>query len=143
MPLEGINPAMQKMTYDTVVTALLDAVPECRKTRETELKWWGEAHPPPDPYTVLGFVLRPLVTQLLSESPDKETLRRIFTFYEEMANSQDIEVVNLLQVSELEFLIGKPDLLSRAWTYMGDKTKALARETARTWESEQNLPAEG
>jgi hypothetical protein len=134
---------MKKMTYDTVVTALLNAVPECRKTRETELKWWGEAHPSPDPYTVLGFALRPLVTQLLSESPDEETLRRIFAFYEEMANSQDIEVVNLLQVSELEFLIGKPDLLSRAWRYMGERTKALARETAKIWKSEQDLPAGG
>jgi hypothetical protein len=134
---------MKKMTYDTVVTALLNAVPECRKTREAELKWWGEAHPPPDPYTVLGFALRSLVTQLLSESPDEETLRRVFAFYEEMANSQDIEVVNLLQVSELEFLIGKPDLLSRAWTYMGERTKALTRETAKIWKCEQNLPAGG
>jgi hypothetical protein len=132
---------MQKMTYDTVVTALVDAIPECRKTRATELKWWGEAPPPPDPYTVLGFALRPLLNQLSSESLDEETVRRIFTFYEEMANSQDTEVVNLLQVSELEFLIGKPDLLSRAWRYMGERTKALARETAKIWKSEQNLPA--
>jgi hypothetical protein len=133
---------MQKMTYATVATALVDAVPECRKIGEIELKWWGEAPPSPDPYTVLGFALRPLLTQLLSESPDEEMLRRIFTFYEQMANSQDIEVVNLLWVSELEFLIGKPDLLSRAWRYMGERTKALTRETAKVWRSEQNLPTE-
>jgi len=134
---------MQKVTYGNVVTGLMDSVPECREVYEAELGWWGKEPPLPDPYTVLGFALRPLVTQLSAEKVDEEMLRRIFGFFEDMAGSEDVEVVNLLQVSELEFLVGKPDLLSRAWKYMGEKTKALTKETARIWKSERNLPAEG
>jgi len=131
---------MQDLTYGSVVSALMQAVPECHNTYKAELGWWGAEPPPPDPYTVLGFALRPLLTQLSKDKVDENIFRRIFGFFEQMAKSNDIQVVNLLQVSELEFLVGEPDLLSRAWKYMGERTKALARKTAKIWKCEQNLP---
>ncbi len=76
---------MQRVTYGSIVTALMDAVPECRTTYGAELGWWGKEAPAPDPYTVLGFALRPLVTQLSTGKADEGMLRRIFAFFEEMA----------------------------------------------------------
>ena len=133
---------MRQITYDGVVTALLDTIPEVRNVYDSELRWWGKDPPPPDPYTVFGFALRPVLTHLARTEADEGVLKRVFGFFEEMAGSEDLEVVNLLQVSELEFLVTNPDLLSRAWKYMGERTKALTRETAKTWNSHQNLPAE-
>ena len=50
----------------------------------------------PGPYPLFEEILKPRVTELLQDGADEESLQHIFSFYEEMARSQDEEVVNLL-----------------------------------------------
>ncbi len=132
---------MKQLTYGNVGDALISAVPEIRSRYDEEFATYGDEQP--GQYLVFGLVLNPLLFPILRspEGENEEVLRRVFSFFEEMAHSSDIQVVNLLWVEELEALVAKRDLLARAWKYMGQRTKALARETARIWKSEQNLPA--
>jgi hypothetical protein len=97
----------------------------------------------PGTYPLFEEILKPRAIELLESGADDDSLKRIFSFYEEMARSQDEEVVNLLWKSILEPLASDKKLLATAWKYMGEKTKARAREIAllRGWEG--NLPAEG
>jgi len=130
---------MQSLTFETVNDALVAVVPELREQYQKELQWWkGER---PGPYNIFGYVLNPVLTSLLKgERNDEDTLYRIFRFFEEMATSDNPEVVNLLQVEELETLVAETSLAAAAWKYMGPATKALARETAKIWHWERNLP---
>jgi hypothetical protein len=70
-------------------------------------------------------------------------LKRIFSFYEEMARSSDEEVVNLLWISITEPLVYDKKLIAKAWKYWGEKTKDMAREIAKRLGWEGNLPAGG
>jgi len=140
--LGGTEYHMEELTYDNVGDALLSRVQEIRAQYDEEFA--GYADEQPGRYLVFGLVLNPFLFRLLGSREDEKTevLRRVFNFFEEMAESSDIQVVNLLQVEELEPLVTKRDLLAQAWRYMGKRTKALARETAKIWRSEQNLPVE-
>jgi|GEM_PF-2123093 len=97
----------------------------------------------PGTYPLFEEILKPRVLELLETGADDASLKRIFFFYEEMASTHDEEVVNLLWKSILEPLASDKQLIAKAWKYMGEKTKALAREIAvlRHWEG--NLPVEG
>ena len=63
-------------------------------------------------------------------------------FFEQMARSSDIRVANLLQVEIFERLVREPNRLATAWKFMGPETKKIARDTARIWRCEENLPEE-
>ncbi len=97
----------------------------------------------PGTYPLFEEILKPRVIELLESGADDDSLRRIFSFYDEMARSQDEEVVNLLWKSILEPLASDKELIAKAWKYMGEKTKALAREIAilRGWK--ENITVEG
>ena len=69
-------------------------------------------------------------------------LKRVFNFFEEMARPSDIQVPNLLQVGIFEWLVGDKAKISVAWTYMGQETKKIARDTARIRRCQENLPEE-
>jgi hypothetical protein len=96
----------------------------------------------PGTYPLFEEVLKPRVIELLESGTGDESLKRIFSFYEEMAGSRDEEVVSLLWKSILEPLASEKQLIVAAWKYMGEKTKALAREIAilRGWDA--NLPTD-
>ncbi len=95
----------------------------------------------PGSYPLFEGILKPRVIELLESGTGDDLLKRIFTFYEEMARSQDQEVANLLWKSMLEPLVYEGKLIAEAWKYMGEKTKDQAREiaTRRGWE--ENLPS--
>jgi hypothetical protein len=96
----------------------------------------------PGTYPIFEEILKPCVIELLENGGDDDSIKRILSFYEEMASSQDEEVVNLLWKSILEPLVYDKSLIAKAWKYMGEKTKALAREIARSRGWEENLPAD-
>jgi hypothetical protein len=132
---------MPVLTYDNVVEALIGRFPELGGAYGKWLdSWKGER---PGQYNSWGELVSPYFRDLLKSKRDPNTLKRIFEFFEEMAGSDDVHVVNLLQVEELEFLTAKPELLAYAWEFMGEKTKALTRETAKLWKCERNLPPAG
>jgi hypothetical protein len=62
---------------------------------------------------------------LVEEQPDKARLKRAFTFLEDMASSDDIEVRNLLQVTVLEYLRSWHILQRNSEKLMLPETKKL------------------
>jgi hypothetical protein len=127
---------MSSLTYDHVEQAMKDAVPEVEEHYPSLINW----HPTPGLHTLLNFVLRPVMSSALDTGKDAALLRRIFDFFEEMARSSDLRVVNLLEVEIFERLVGEPERLATAWKFMGEETKNVARRTARMRHCEGNLP---
>ena len=121
---------------------LLLSIPELKPLYDKDAEWQAKVGGRPGQYDVVCYVLKPFLKQLLDSDNDSDLLKRIFVFFEEMARSSDLQVVNLLQVGIFEGLIGERDRLAAAWKYMGEETKAVARRTARTLRFEQNLPKE-
>ena len=59
---------------------------------------------------------------------------------EEMAESADEDVVNLLWMAILEPLVFSRERMSRGWGLMGSRTKELARELAELRGWRDNIP---
>jgi hypothetical protein len=97
----------------------------------------------PGTYPLFEEILKPRVLELLDSGADDDSLKRIFSFYEEMACSQDEEVANLLRKSILEPLASDEKLIASAWKYMGEKTGDTARQITKSRGQENNLPADG
>ena len=128
---------MQAYRKDTIVDSLLTALPEAKNRYET---LQDDIGPDVLPYMIVGLVLKPVVEDALRSDADDALLQRSFAFLEEMARSQDVEVVNLLHVGVFETWVGKPEILATAWKYMGESTKDLAREVAHRLRCGDNLP---
>lgn len=129
---------METITYQSAVEALLKEIPELIPSYSREVEAWQDEKP--GPYIVFEDLVHAVLVPLLRSGRDAEVLRRLFGLFEQMAASQDKEVVNLLWVAELEFLISQSELLRSAWDYMGPRTKALAREAAAVYRCEDTLP---
>jgi hypothetical protein len=128
---------LENLRYSTVVDSLLAAVPEIKQRHDALQEDTG-----PDilPYPTVELVLEPFVKDLLKANPDIELVRRVFAFFEEMAQAQDIEVVNLLYVGIFESWAGDPETLARAWKYMGERTRQIASDAALRLNLGENLP---
>ena len=68
----------------------------------------------PGSYPLFEEILKPRVIELLESGADNDMLKRIFSFYEEMARSSDEEVVNLLWISITEPLVYDKKLIAKA-----------------------------
>ena len=82
------------------------------------------------PHCLFGDLFNPLMVRLL-KSPEQEdtlTARRIFEFYERLAEFGDEETRNLLQVTLLEYLWDDHEVYSRAVEMMGEKTRLINQE---------------
>lgn len=125
------------LKYSAVVDSLLAAVPEIKRQHDADQEAMG-----PDvlPYLTFELVLEPFVKDLLRTKAEDELLRRVFTFLEEMAGAQDIEVVNLLHIAIFEAWAGDRETLARAWKYMGERTKLIAADAAHRLNLGDNLP---
>lgn len=132
----------ETLKYADIDTALVNAIPELKPRLEKEFEWRTKVGGHPRPYDVVLFVLKPLLKELLDKETDSSLLQRIGNFFEQMACSSDLEVVNLLQVGIFEGLVGEPERLSVVWKYMGKETKSVAERTAKIRHCEQNLPAD-
>jgi len=76
--------------------------------------------------------------ELLESDRDQPLLRRLFVFFEDMANSADVKISrDLLGIAIIEPLVYKRDSLRRAWRYFGPKTNELVMAEKR---SRDNLP---
>jgi hypothetical protein len=135
------HPSMTDLKFKEVSNLLLEDFPEFRARYEQGLSWW-QGPEQPGQYVVFGFVLEPVLRELLNAGTDSTLLKRIFGFFETMASSSDIEVVNLLQVGIYESLVSERGRLAAAWIYMGEKTKGVARRIARIRDCEHNLPSD-
>jgi hypothetical protein len=130
------------LNYASVDKELLRAVPELEARYDKETRWQSDVGGKPGQYDIVCFVLKPFLLESLDSSKNSALLLRVFAFFEEMARSSDIEVPNLLQVGIFESLVGQRERLATAWKFMGPETKKIARNTARIWRREENLPEE-
>ena len=128
---------LANLRYRAFVDSLLVAVPEIKRRHDALQEDIG-----PDvlPYPTVELVLEPFVKDLLKANPDIELVRRVFAFFEEMAQAQDVEVVNLLHVGIFEPWAADPETLARAWKYMGERTKQIASDAAHRLNRGENLP---
>ncbi|MGC1188734.1 MAG: hypothetical protein WA871_15220 [Candidatus Acidiferrales bacterium] len=131
---------METIDYQNVNEELLSAIPELASRYEKEAEWRANVGGRPGPYDVICYVLKPLLRHLLDSDNDPALLKRIFSFFEQMARSSDIQVVNLLHVGIFESLIGERDRLVTAWKYMGEESKNVARRAAHARRRDHNLP---
>lgn len=128
------------LNYSNVDKELLAAVPQLEERYKEEAQWQHDVGGKPGQYDVVCFVLKPFLRELLDRDESLNLLQRLFDFFEQMARSSDIQVPNLLQVGIFESLVGEPKRLVTAWKFMGPETKKIARNTARIWRCEENLP---
>lgn len=135
---------MPGFSYEEVISALLAAVPEIKDRYDRSAAWQAEVEvgARPTHYEVVESMLQPLLKDELDMGRNPALLRRVFEFFEQLAGSSDLQVVNLLQVGIFENLVGYRDRLATAWKYMGPETKKIARKTARIFHREKNLPPE-
>jgi hypothetical protein len=129
------------LIYKDIEKVLLTRFPELKEPVEKTFgSYYNLKTETPEAYPVFEDVLQKFLFELLDAGKDNHLLRRIFSFLEGMASSHDKDVVNLLWIAILEPLVIDRDRIRRAWQYMGEKTKNLARESACSGGWQDNLP---
>jgi hypothetical protein len=123
-------------TYKTLNSFLAEAIPEFSPYYEEEVqKRGGHAT-----QYIIFAALNAMVIQALDFGADPPFFTNVFDAFEIMAISQDLEVVNLLQVGFVQDLVRYPKRLATAWDLMGSATQKLTRDMAKVWNREVNLP---
>ncbi len=111
------------MLFDEMNEVLMLKFPELKSLYEEQFSFWGDEIPPQ--HCFYGAVLNNYVSMLLLKHQDQQMIKRIFEFYEELANSNDMEVKNLLQVTLLEYLWDDPIIYNNAIKHMLTETKNI------------------
>jgi hypothetical protein len=112
------------LTYQTVVQSLLEAVPEFRRTSN---EWDADL-----PNEVFGtFALH--LCDAIRRGTDPALVDAGFRFLNEMAESGDEEVVNLLVISVLEILADDQICTDRCNAASGEKVRALLERVVAGW----------
>jgi hypothetical protein len=110
-----------ELTYWNLVDHLLAEVPELRPAYEEELKLWLPDKP--GPHIVFGDLLTPYLIELLEQNTDIETLRRVFSFLEQVAASSNQHVRDVAGASVLDSIGYKHFWKDRALSYAGPCTR--------------------
>lgn len=70
-------------------------------------------------------IFMPTILKLLSENKEQQLLESIFKYFEEIVNSDDLHLINVLSITVLEILGNDKVILEIAKQYMGTKTTVL------------------
>ncbi len=111
------------LTYWNLVDHLLAEVPELRPAYGEELKLWLPDKP--GPHVVYGNLLTPYLIELLEQNTDTATLRRVFSFLEQLAASSDRHVKDVAGASVLEGVGDRQFWKDRALSYAGPCTRDM------------------
>jgi hypothetical protein len=115
----------QLAKYRSVNEALVRAVPELKERYEHETAEWGEEM---GSHVIYGTILNPYLERLLAaDDEDKEALKRIFDFLEEIASDPDPYVSEVATTTVAECLEETEDRLNRARPYLGPVMAQYAR----------------
>jgi hypothetical protein len=129
------------LKFDQVREALLSALPELKQgIAVTFGSYYDLAHELPDAYPIFEDVVKKRLLELLNTGQDEAMLLRLFRLFEEMANSSDRNVTDLLGIAILEPLIWDSENSLRAWHYMGQKTREFARQEAEIQNKPESVP---
>ncbi len=114
------------MKYDELTNLLIKEIVELKSVYEQELEWWdGQS---PGAHNIFGDVLNPYLIELLNENREKTKLKKIFKFLEEMANSEDELLKEVLACTVLERLGDDKAILEIAKRYMGESSRKISCE---------------
>ena len=116
------------MTYENINSILLDRFPELADDINKETNYWKGEIVPSHILFAYAFNHSGFMASLLLAESDEMLVKRVFSFFEEMATCADVEVRNLLKVTLLEYLWGDFDLLKRARKLMHTYTRKLCDE---------------
>jgi hypothetical protein len=135
----------KELVYDGIRDALFSAFPEpLEGTWSTFGSYYdlekGTPEETPDAYPIFEDVVQKLVFELVESGQNEGLLTRLFRFFEEMADSSDSNVRDLMVIAILENLVYREDSLRKAWKYMGSKTKELTIREADHQGRKENLP---
>jgi len=111
----------------TITEIFLDEIPEIREKYYKYYK--AELHDNAGQYVIWGVVLQPCIMELISDfDNNRDTLKRVFNFFEKMVTSNEEEIKEILMYSVLETLGDNPDVLIRVIPLMGKNTRQLTQE---------------
>lgn len=96
-------------------------LPSTKKAYSESINKYGEVLET----VVIEDIFMPPILTLLSENKDSQLLERIFEYFEEIVNSDNLHLINIFSITVLEMLGNDKMILETAKQYMGTKTKIL------------------
>ena len=96
-------------------------LPSAKEAYSESIKEYGEVLET----VVIEDIFMPPILKLLSENKEQQLLEDIFKYFEEIVNSDDIHLINILVITVLEILGNDKLTLENAKQYMGTKTTVL------------------
>lgn len=107
---------------------MLSFLPSTRDAYENSVNHYGEVLET----VIIEDIFMPEIIKLLKKEDDVKLLNSIFSYFEEVCNSEDSRLVDNFSVTVLEILGSYKDLLEIAQKYMRPKTMQLLIETMKT-----------
>ena len=98
-----------------------ELLPSTKEAYNESIKEYGEVLET----VVIEDIFMPFILTLLSENREQQLLENIFMYFEEILNSDDSHLINVLSITVLEMLGNDKVILKTAKQYMGTKTTAL------------------
>lgn len=114
------------MKFEDMNNYLIDKFPELREKIDDIIDFFAPEEVPQ--YVLYEQALNKYIYDVLMKGGEDSVRYRIFNCLEEMAQSKDLEINNLLQVGILEYIWSEEELRDIAVKYMGDKTKCMLEE---------------
>ncbi len=108
---------------------LIKDFPELKEEYHKIITWYGKDFP--GNHNIFCDVFNPFIIDLLDSDRKENLLKRAMSFLNKMAESEDDEVVNVLEVTILERIGDSPKWLKIAREYMSPKVLNLSEEIER------------
>ncbi len=109
------------MKYETLYNDFIDLFPS-KKAKLEEYAKKASADPSDGMHIMFGMVIIPFLLDLLNDN-DQSSLKVAFSFFEQMEESNDQMILEVLEFTVLENIVSKGKNISTKLTsYMGRKT---------------------
>ena len=123
---------MKKLSYNEMSNELIKEFAVLKPEYNEMLKLYEDEIP--GPHIVYGDILNPYLISLLENADQNQyELQRIFDFLEFLANHEDLHIQEVVQMTVLEYIGGKKEVVPNAKKFMGPKTKILFDEIQKFW----------
>lgn len=110
------------LNYNELIETLLERFPEIEDVYKQEKDWVEDL-----PHLVFGTIFNPYFLRLL-KSENTNKIVEAFKFLEDMANSSDTKVQEILVVTILEYILPERLVIEKVYNIMGSKTSKIFRE---------------
>jgi hypothetical protein len=118
--------AAESVNSREIEKLLFETFPQLASAYQREFRYWVDWDKGrPGNYLIFAMVVVPYLISQLDEPGDGQALVRLFAFFEEMAASDDPEVVNLLKSEVVRTLVRDPKHLAKAQNHLGQRVRNL------------------